>query len=90
MNNGTGIRVVGVRLGDGSVVVGILSDDNAEVAVLADLEAFWASPQEHLDGRPSGLTIPVVACELVPPVLKGARVVCVGLNYLDQRQRGIL
>lgn len=82
------MRVVGVRLGDGSVVVGILSDDNAEVAVLNELETFWASPQEYLGRNPSGRTIPVEGSELVPPVLKGARVVCVGLNYLDHVKEG--
>jgi len=88
MSIGEGRRVVGVRLGDGSVVVGILSEDNAEVAVLAELEAFWASPQQYLGRKPSGQTISVEGSELVPPVLKGAQVVCVGLNYLDHVKEG--
>ncbi len=88
MNDATGMRIVGVRLGDGSVVVGILSDDNADVAVFTDLEAFWASPKEYLGRKPAGQTIPVKGSELVPPVLKGARVVCVGLNYLDHVNEG--
>lgn len=33
--------IVGLGQGDGSVLVGVLSDDSAEVAVMAEAEAFW-------------------------------------------------
>lgn len=82
------MRIVGVRQNDGSVVVGSLSDNGTEVTVLADLDAFWESPAAHLARHPSGPVLPVAAADLVPPVLRSARVVCVGLNYRDHVAEG--
>ncbi len=82
------MRIVGVRQGDGTVLVGALSDDGAEVDVIAELDAFWASPETYLAAAPAGPTLSVQTADLVPPVLKSARVVCVGLNYLDHVKEG--
>jgi 2-keto-4-pentenoate hydratase/2-oxohepta-3-ene-1,7-dioic acid hydratase in catechol pathway len=81
-------RIVGVRHTDGSVLVGGLSEDGAEVEVVAGLEEFWADPEGALARVPIGPTLAVEAVELVPPVLPGARVICIGLNYLKHVAEG--
>ncbi len=83
-----GTRIVGIRDADGSVLVGMLGVDGTEVTVLADLDTFWASPSEHLAAPRAGKTIAVEEGDLVPPVLPGARVICVGLNYQDHVSEG--
>jgi 2-keto-4-pentenoate hydratase/2-oxohepta-3-ene-1,7-dioic acid hydratase in catechol pathway len=83
-----GARVVGIRRNDGSVVVGALNAQGNRATVIADLESFWASPSKHLAVTPSGETVDVDAGNLVPPVLPGARVICVGLNYRDHVSEG--
>jgi 2-keto-4-pentenoate hydratase/2-oxohepta-3-ene-1,7-dioic acid hydratase in catechol pathway len=83
-----GVRIVGVRQGDGSVVVAALSVDGTHATVIADLETFWTSPGSFLTTPPSGQAIPVDAASLVPPVLSSARVICVGLNYQDHVSEG--
>jgi len=83
-----GVRIVGIRGADGAVLVGALSADGAEATIIADLETFWASPSEHLAAAPKGETVAVDAAGLVPPVLPGARVICVGLNYHDHVSEG--
>lgn len=81
-------RIAGLRQSDGSVLVGALSDDGTSITVIADLETFWADPAGHLATTPPGPTLPVNPADLVPPVLNGARVVCVGLNYQDHVNEG--
>ncbi|MEU5860363.1 fumarylacetoacetate hydrolase family protein [Nonomuraea sp. NPDC047529] len=90
------MRIVGIRRnategavqrGDG-VEVGALSDDGAEVAVLAPLERFWAGAAGFLSGEPAGERVPASSVTFVPPVLPQARVICVGLNYLRHVAEG--
>lgn len=90
MSDGAGLRLVGLRRGEGSVVVGALSDDGTSVAVIADVEAFWADPAAHLAAPPSGPTVSVEPADLVPPARPGARVICIGLNYRDHVDEGSL
>ncbi|HEY1530594.1 MAG TPA: fumarylacetoacetate hydrolase family protein [Galbitalea sp.] len=82
------MRIVGIRDSDGSVLVCALNAAGIEATVIADLATFWASPSEHLAAAPTGRTVPVEAGRLVPPVLPGARVICVGLNYQDHVSEG--
>jgi 2-keto-4-pentenoate hydratase/2-oxohepta-3-ene-1,7-dioic acid hydratase in catechol pathway len=82
------MRVVGIRRDGGGVEVAALSDDGTAVTVVAGLEDFWADPAGHLAGPPSGETVAATDVELVPPVLPGARVVCIGLNYLKHVAEG--
>lgn len=83
------MRIVGVRQGDGSVLVGALSADGTEIGVIADLETFWASPAANLSAKSvTSKVLSVVTADLVPPVLGSARVVCVGLNYADHVAEG--
>ena len=82
-----GTRLAGVRR-DGRVLVGRLSPDGTQLAVIADRETFWAAPATHLAAVPSGPVLPVAPDELVPPVLDRARVVCIGLNYQDHVNEG--
>ncbi|WP_051218500.1 fumarylacetoacetate hydrolase family protein [Nocardioides insulae] len=85
-------RMVGFRRADGSVQVGQLSEDGREVAVIAGLEEFWAAPAAMLDRAGSESVsserVAVDDVELVPPVLPGARVICIGLNYLKHVAEG--
>jgi len=82
------LRIVGLRGDGGTVLVGALSTDGQNVAVFADVESFWAAPADHLAGPPAGPVLRVADSELVPPVRKGARVICVGLNYADHVGEG--
>jgi 2-keto-4-pentenoate hydratase/2-oxohepta-3-ene-1,7-dioic acid hydratase in catechol pathway len=81
------MRIVGIRR-NGGVVVGSLSEDGAQVTVLAPLEEFWADAAGHLTRAPGGETVTAADVEFVPPVLPGARVVCIGLNYLKHVAEG--
>lgn len=81
------MRIVGLRTSDGSVLVGDLSDDGTHVRVITDVESFWASSATYLAGEP-GPTVAVSQGVLVPPVVRSARVVCVGLNYHDHIDEG--
>ncbi len=58
------------------------------IGAAAGLEDFWADPAGHLAGNPTGETVPAAAAEFVPPVLPGARVICMGLNYLEHVAEG--
>jgi 2-keto-4-pentenoate hydratase/2-oxohepta-3-ene-1,7-dioic acid hydratase in catechol pathway len=82
------MRIVGIRRDGGGVEVAAVSEDGAEVAVVAPLEEFWADAAGHLSREPAGPTLPAAAVERVPPVLPGARVVCIGLNYLKHVAEG--
>ncbi|MDJ0358294.1 fumarylacetoacetate hydrolase family protein [Paenarthrobacter sp. PH39-S1] len=88
MSVGVGIRIVGVRQSDGLVLVGVLSPDGTEVSIVTDLDTFWASPHGFVAASPTGATQQVEHVELVPPVVKSARVLCVGLNYSDHVKEG--
>jgi len=81
-------RIVGLRHTGGSVMVGNLSEGGDQVQVLAGLEEFWADPNAVLSGESAGRWLAVSTVEIVPPVLPGARVVCIGLNYLKHVAEG--
>jgi 2-keto-4-pentenoate hydratase/2-oxohepta-3-ene-1,7-dioic acid hydratase in catechol pathway len=81
------MRFVGIRRG-GCVEVASLSEDAAQVTVVAGLEQFWADAAGFLSRHPRGESVPVTDVEFVPPVLPGARVVCIGLNYLKHVAEG--
>ena len=81
------MRIVGIDR-DGGVQVASLSDDGAQVTVVAGLEEFWADAAGFLSREPSGETLPAADVEFVPPVLPGARVICIGLNYLKHVAEG--
>jgi 2-keto-4-pentenoate hydratase/2-oxohepta-3-ene-1,7-dioic acid hydratase in catechol pathway len=82
------MRIVGIRRDGGPVEVAALSDDGAQVTVVAGLEEFWTDAAGHLSRPADGETVPADAVEFVPPVLPGARVVCIGLNYLRHVAEG--
>jgi 2-keto-4-pentenoate hydratase/2-oxohepta-3-ene-1,7-dioic acid hydratase in catechol pathway len=81
------MRIVGIRR-HGGVEVAALSDDGAQVTVVAGLEDFWDDAAGHLSRAPGGETVAATDVEFVPPVLPGARVVCIGLNYLKHVAEG--
>jgi 2-keto-4-pentenoate hydratase/2-oxohepta-3-ene-1,7-dioic acid hydratase in catechol pathway len=82
------MRIVGIRRGVEEVEVASLSDDGAQVTVVAGLEQFWADAAGFLSRQPRGETLPATDVEFVPPVLPGARVICIGLNYLKHVAEG--
>jgi 2-keto-4-pentenoate hydratase/2-oxohepta-3-ene-1,7-dioic acid hydratase in catechol pathway len=82
------MRIVGIRRDDGPVAVAALSDDGGKVTVVAGLEEFWADAAGHLSRQPAGDVVDAGSVEFVPPVLPGARVVCIGLNYLKHVAEG--
>ena len=82
------MRVVGIRIEGGSVHVGALSADGSEVTMFSDVEQFWASPRKFLSDEPPGPIVSTSEVEIVPPVTRSARVVCVGLNYRDHVAEG--
>ena len=45
------MRIVGIRRTGGGVEVASLSDDGAQVTVVAGLEEFWADAAGHLSRR---------------------------------------
>jgi 2-keto-4-pentenoate hydratase/2-oxohepta-3-ene-1,7-dioic acid hydratase in catechol pathway len=81
------MRIVGIRRG-GDVEVASLSDDGAQVTVVAGLTDFWADAAAFLSREPAGETLSADSVEFVPPVLPGARVICIGLNYLKHVAEG--
>ena len=81
------MRIVGIRR-NGGVQVAALSEDGATVTVVAGLEDFWADAAGHLAREPRGESLRASDVEFVPPVLPGARVVCIGLNYLKHVAEG--
>lgn len=81
------MRIVGVARDEG-VDVASLAEDGQSVTVIAPLEKFWADPDGLLASRPVRDTLCVADVRLVPPVLPGARVICIGLNYLKHVAEG--
>ncbi|SHN75093.1 2-keto-4-pentenoate hydratase/2-oxohepta-3-ene-1,7-dioic acid hydratase (catechol pathway) [Cryptosporangium aurantiacum] len=78
-----------MRRGDAAgVEVADLAADGSAVTVVAGLEEFWADAAAHLARPATGPTLAVADVELVPPVLPGARVICIGLNYLKHVAEG--
>jgi 2-keto-4-pentenoate hydratase/2-oxohepta-3-ene-1,7-dioic acid hydratase in catechol pathway len=83
------MRIVGIRrAGSDTVEVAALSEDGGGVIPLAPLSEFWADAAGHVSRPAGGPTLPVSDVEFVPPVLPGARVVCIGLNYLQHVAEG--
>ena len=83
------MRIVGInRPGTGETEVATLSESGHQVSVLASLEDFWADAPGYLQRDPAGPTLPAAEIEIVPPVLPGARVICIGLNYLKHVAEG--
>jgi 2-keto-4-pentenoate hydratase/2-oxohepta-3-ene-1,7-dioic acid hydratase in catechol pathway len=82
------MRIVGVRRNGGPVEVGALSDDGTRVGVVGGLAEFWADAAGLLARGASGPDVAVDEVEFVPPVLPGARVLCIGLNYLKHVAEG--
>lgn len=84
------MRIVGVRqshTGSG-VEVAALADGGDKVTVIASLADFWADPAWHMSQPPTGPTLATASVEQVPPVLPDARVLCIGLNYLEHAAEG--
>lgn len=82
------MRLVGIRRKGGAVEVAALSEDGLQATVLAGLEEFWADAAGGLLRTPGGPTVELAEVEQVPPVLPGARVICIGLNYLKHVSEG--
>lgn len=83
------MRIVGVKRNAGSdVEVAALDEQHGEVTVIASLADFWTDPAANLAPPPTGPTVATTSIEQVPPVLPDARVICIGLNYLQHAAEG--
>ena len=82
------MRIVGIRRDGGAVEAASLSEDGAQLTVVAGLEEFWADASGFLSREPAGTTVAAADVEFAPPVLPGARVICIGLNYLKHVAEG--
>ncbi len=82
------MRIVGVQQAGGAVQVATLSEDGQTLEVRAGLEEFWADPRGALAAPAGGAVLARPTVDLVPPVLPGARVLCIGLNYLRHVAEG--
>lgn len=82
------MKIVGIQSEDHRVNIASLSEDGQSVEVLCGLEEFWTAPTHYLAGHASGQVLPVSDLQFVPPVLPGARVICIGLNYLKHVAEG--
>jgi 2-keto-4-pentenoate hydratase/2-oxohepta-3-ene-1,7-dioic acid hydratase in catechol pathway len=77
------MRIVGVRLTPTANVLAAALDatpDGDRVTPLGDLAAFWADPASAIASA-ADESLAAEDVEIVPPVLPGARVICIGLNY---------
>ncbi len=84
------MRIVGYQLPDSQQVqVAALSEDG-KLTVVAPLAEFWGDAAGYLSRACAGPTLAVSDVRLVPPVLPGARVICIGLNYLKHVAEGSL
>ncbi|MFD1858474.1 fumarylacetoacetate hydrolase family protein [Aeromicrobium camelliae] len=81
-------RIVGIKDASGAVVVAATDEVSGTAEVLDGLEAFWADPAGAIARGGTGVTIELEGAEIVPPVLPGARVICIGLNYLKHVAEG--
>lgn len=79
---------VGIRRDGGPVEVASLSEDGAYATVIAVLEDFWSDATRALSAAAPGPTVALADVDQVPPVLPGARVICIGLNYLKHVAEG--
>lgn len=82
------MKIVGIRRDNRPVEVAVLDEDESTVTVLAGLEQFWSDPSTYLAKAPAGERVDIASADLVPPVLPGARIVCIGLNYLKHVAEG--
>jgi len=83
------VKIVGIRrAGTAPVEVAQLAEDGSAVTVVAPLDEFWADAAAHLARPATGATLRRDEVEPVPPVLPGARVICIGLNYLKHVAEG--
>lgn len=82
------MKIVGIRRNGGPVEVATLSEDGGQVTVLGGLEEFWLDAPARLGAPALGEAVAASEVEFVPPVLPGARVICIGLNYLKHVAEG--
>lgn len=82
------MKIVGVKAENGQVNVASLAADGQSIEILAGLDDFWEAPSRYLAEAGGGQVISASGVEFVPPVLPGARVICVGLNYLKHVAEG--
>lgn len=83
------MKLIGYARADGTRWVG--DRDGETIRPIAPLDEFWADARGAIErARAADATerIRVDEVRLVPPVLPGARVLCIGLNYLKHVQEG--
>lgn len=75
------MKLIGIRLaGDPAVYVAQRLDDT-HAEIIDELNTFWADPLAATHRSASGKRVDLSTATVVPPVLPGAKVFCIGLNY---------
>jgi 2-keto-4-pentenoate hydratase/2-oxohepta-3-ene-1,7-dioic acid hydratase in catechol pathway len=82
------MRIIGVRRAGAGTEIARLAPGGDSVTVLAALREFWSQPRRYLDQDMPGVVVPRSGVQVVPPVLPDARVICIGLNYLEHVAEG--
>lgn len=84
------MKLVGVRLSeDASLHIARLGPEEGRITVLTDLQTFWNDPAAWTAApADGGDSLELSDVTLVPPVLPGARVICIGLNYKAHAAEG--
>src|SRR5258706_8627717 len=79
------MKLIAYQKGDGRIMARVL--DNKALQ-FADLEEFWADPQQSLLAAAQARSEeePIANLVQVPPLPDAARVLCAGLNYLAHAQ----
>jgi 2-keto-4-pentenoate hydratase/2-oxohepta-3-ene-1,7-dioic acid hydratase in catechol pathway len=87
------VQLVGIRTGSSTVVSAAIVTADGRYDELVDLETFWTDPDHWFRRAAADGTRTVHEASdvtLVPPVLPGAKVICVGLNYRAHHAEGSL
>jgi 2-keto-4-pentenoate hydratase/2-oxohepta-3-ene-1,7-dioic acid hydratase in catechol pathway len=75
------MKLIGIRL-EGETHTFVARRVNDTTAEIIDtVDGFWANPFLAQQRQPTGKLINLATATVVPPVLPGAKVFCIGLNY---------
>lgn len=89
------MSLIGLRAACGTVFVAARlttedasADGSRRARILTDLTTFWSDPRAHMAAGARGEVVDADDYTVVPPVLPGARVICIGLNYREHHAEG--
>jgi 2,4-diketo-3-deoxy-L-fuconate hydrolase len=71
----------------GDIVVGVIGE-RGQVTPIAQRERFWRDPEAALAAAPTTASLDLASLRQRPAAPAGARVLCIGLNYVDHAAEG--